>query len=216
MDPHTIRQFPYTQLYSDIQEGLRNLLMKKMAGKALRLLPNQRYWISLDKPRRKHPGGCWCTDDSTRACKPYTSCKRRPRPVLGKDMYFLTCYRAHCYGRDCLDRVCFDPNDSASEYLDKLVSERAMRPSLFCIDFRSHVETLLAEYEVSERQYEPFANTICLIIEDLKNPFLDAGGDWNPEVHGVLNWYRKPITECVDELMYEVAAVRLGREISCL
>ncbi|KAJ3542401.1 hypothetical protein NM208_g4122 [Fusarium decemcellulare] len=210
MDPSMTIQFRNTQLYRDVEEGLQNLLMKKISTFAPSLPSrSSRYYIRGLRERK--PGGCWCTSDNSRACQPYETCRRRPRHVLGRDIDFLPCNRPHHYNRDCSDRICFDPNDLASDYLDGLLSNRAMRRSFWNENLRDRVNCHLGDYWLSGRQFDAFANIIYLLIEDLQDPFLAADGVWEPEVHGVLRWYGERLQDCIDELMYEVNMVKMER-----
>ncbi|KAF4977277.1 hypothetical protein FZEAL_6165 [Fusarium zealandicum] len=210
MDPYTVAQFRNTQLYRDIEDGLQNLLMKKMAGIAPPLVSrNSRYWIRGLRERK--PGGCWCTSDSARACHPYQTCTRRPRHVLGRDIDFILCERPHHYGRDCRDRICFNPYDLAPDYLDSLVSYRALRKSLWRQSWRDRVDCHLGVYRLSGLQFHVFSNTIYLLVEEMQFPFNIDDGYWEPEIHGVLRWYAMRTEDCIDELMYEMNMVRMER-----
>ncbi|KAM5344896.1 hypothetical protein ACJ41O_010758 [Fusarium nematophilum] len=210
MDPSVIYQFANTQLYRDLEQGLTRLLLRKISRVAPPLTSRtSRYWIRGLRDRR--PGGCWCTGDSTRACRPYETCRRRPRHVLGRDVEFFVCDRPHAYGRDCSDRVCFSPFDVASEYLDGLLSYRSMRESFWPPALRERVDVHLGDYGLSGWQFQAFAHVIYLLVEDLHDPFMAAEGTWEVEVHGVLGWYGRRIEECVDELMYEMNMVRMER-----
>ncbi|KAF5021756.1 hypothetical protein F66182_6206 [Fusarium sp. NRRL 66182] len=212
MDYATIDRFRYSQLYSDIQEALQALLNRKMASDQVPPLtaPNEQYWIQ-GHPKTRYPGGCWCRSSGPQVCKPYSRCKRRPRPILGDKVHFYVCDRPHEYNRDCLDRVCFDPNTMAAQYLDRFVSERVYRRSSFFKSWKDRVSYHLDDYGLSRREFNAFSNIIHLILEDLQDVYADKDGVWDPQIHSVLKWHRMPMEYCIIALMREMDNLRLER-----
>ncbi|KAF4948092.1 hypothetical protein FGADI_9879 [Fusarium gaditjirri] len=202
-----VARFYRTQLYMDIELGLHSLLVKKRdALYPPHLSPAQHYYASFSRP----PNCTW-DEDSDRYEEEGNDCET-PYPILGKDMKFKTCQRDHPNGEGCADRVCFIPSASARKYmLDFMAKLSSKRPSIDRLEPVAY--SLVRTYcsNIPSKDIEAFSRIVRRLFEDLRYP--DAQ-NWDPEVHGVLNWRGKPIETCVDDFVSEIHGVRWKRDMT--
>ncbi|RKL12981.1 hypothetical protein BFJ68_g7363 [Fusarium oxysporum] len=201
-----LARFYRTQLYMDIELGLHNLLIKKRdALSPPHSSPAQHYYAAFSRP----PNCCW-DEDSDRYTEEGNDCET-PYPILGKDMKFKICQRDHPDGEGCADRVCFIPNASARKYmLDFMVKRSWKTPSLDRLEPVAYC--LVRKYcsNIPSKDIETFSRIVRMLFEDLRYP---DPRNWDPEVHGVLNWKGKPIQTCVDDFMSEIHGVKWKRDM---
>ncbi|KAF5723220.1 hypothetical protein FMUND_2071 [Fusarium mundagurra] len=200
-------RFFRTQLYKDIELALHNFLMKKRdAVSPLHSSPTQHYYAAFSRP----PNCSW-DDDSDRYADEEYDCKPSC-PILGKDMKFKICQRDHADGEACADRVCFIPNASARKYmLDFMANSPRESRSLDRLRPVGPL-CLVKKYcsNIPSKDIEAFSSIVHELISDLR-----YGGrrNWDPEVHGVLDWKYQPFEKCVDSFMFEIHGVKWKRDM---
>ncbi|RSL89092.1 hypothetical protein CEP51_001399 [Fusarium floridanum] len=210
MDATTLAHFRDSQLYKDMEQGLRNLLLRKIITNPHAPNsaedPKTRFYI-YDLPER-HRYACWCTDQPKWACKPWTSCPQQPRPVLGQNMSLALCKRRHNNEYHCDDRDCFNPRFEVTAYLRKIFKPTTnfSRPA-----WRDRVGSKVGTFNISPDKYHKFVDAVCILITDLHNPLTAGNGGWNSHVHGIIGWYGRPIERNIDELMHETIKAQTER-----
>ncbi|KAF5632860.1 hypothetical protein F52700_6398 [Fusarium sp. NRRL 52700] len=199
-------RFYRTQLYKDIELGLNNLLVKKRdAFSPPHPSPAQHYYAAFNLP----PNSCW-EDDSDRYADEDYGCKP-PCPILGKDMKFKVCQRDHPDGEVCTDRVCFIPNASARKYMLGFMAN-GPRQSRYLDRLAPVACSLVQKYDskIPSNDIEAFSSIVCMLFSDLRH----AGRqNWDPEVHGVLDWKHQRFEAWVDEFMSEIHMVKWKRDM---
>ncbi|CVK87424.1 uncharacterized protein FMAN_05569 [Fusarium mangiferae] len=199
-------RFYRTQLYKDIELGLHNLLTKKRdAVSPSYSSPAQHYYVAFSRPSNSS----W-DDDSDRYAGGEYDCAP-PCPILGKDMQFKICQREHPDGEACADRVCFIPNASARKYmLGFIANGPRQNRSLDRLGPVAH--SLVRKYSsnLPSKDIEAFSSIVRMLLSDLRH----AGRrNWDPEVHGVLNWKCQPFETWVEEFMTEIHGVKWRRDM---
>ncbi|KAJ4168117.1 hypothetical protein NW754_011931 [Fusarium falciforme] len=210
MDSATLAHFRDSQLYKDLEQGLRNLILRKIVTN--RSAPNSaedpkiRFYIYGLPEHDRY--ACWCTDNPKWACKRGTSCPQQPRAVLGENMCLDVCERRHNNGYHCDDRDCFNPRTKVTTYLRSILKPR---PSFSRPAWRDRVGSQVGTFNISPAMYHKFVDAVCLLIADLHDPFTVVNREWNPHVHGIIGWYGRPVERNVDELMHETIKAQTER-----
>lgn len=204
-----IIKFSESLLCSDITEGIHHILQRKREGKAPpHESATQRYHVHVWPERR--PNGCWCPPPRT--CTRWKSCRYRPVPELGVNMWLRTCNRDHQDPRvGCSDIHCFNPNASAFKYMDKFLRKRAQDVAFLPNDQVRLIANILARYRDTfpSQYYQEFENIVHLIFQDLCT---ETALDWSAEVHGVLVW-TSPINERINELAHDIQLIATKRNL---
>lgn len=210
MDSDTIVQFRDSKLYRDLKQGLRNLVLRKItsnpsAPNSVEDPKTRLYIHGLPEPHRY---ACWCTDQPKRACKPWTSCRQQPRPVLGQNMRLAVCERRHNNGYHCDDRSCFNPRAEVTTYLGSMLKPR---DDISPPDWRDRVGSQVDTFNISPDLHYDFVDVMCVLVADLHDPFTAGNGGWNPHVHSIIGWHGRPVERNIDELMNETIKAQTER-----
>ncbi|KAF4501571.1 hypothetical protein FAGAP_2213 [Fusarium agapanthi] len=200
-----VDRFCRTQLYKDIELALHNLLVKKRdAISPPHSSPVQHYYAAFSRP----PNCSW-SDDSDRYADEEYDCKP-PCPILGKDMEFKICQRDHPDGEACADRVCFIPNASARKYMLGFMADPRQHRSLNSLEPVAYCLVRKYGNNIPSKDIEAFSNIVRILFLDLR--YADRQ-NWDPEVHGVLNWKHLPFKTWVEEFMTEIHGIKWKRDM---
>ncbi|KAM0191313.1 hypothetical protein ACHAPI_008902 [Fusarium lateritium] len=205
-------KFSQSLLCKDITKGIHRILQKKRQGKAPpHDSATQRYHVHVWPERRRN--GCWCPPPHT--CTRWETCRNRPVPELGVNMWLRNCYRDHgdpCVGCDNIH--CFNPNTSAVKYMDNFLRRRRHEVASLSEEQRRLIANILASYRDTfpSRYFRAFENMVHLIFQDLCTETDLDEELWNPEVHGVLAW-TSPANERITELARGIHSIWTNRNL---
>lgn len=211
MDSASLVLFRNSLLYKDVKQGLENLILTKITD-SLRPPnddedPDIRFYIYGGLPERPRDA-CWCTDNPSWACESSELCPQQPCPVLGQNMSLGVCERSHSNGHPCDDRDCFNPRFEVTTYFQSILKpiSNFPRPA-----WRDRVVAQVGSFDVPFTTYDKFVDAVCLLIEDLHDPFEAENEGWNPHVHGIIGWHDRSVESNIDELMNEAIKAQTDR-----
>ncbi|KAF5540477.1 hypothetical protein FMEXI_8436 [Fusarium mexicanum] len=133
-------------------------------------------------------------------------------PSVGRptDMEFKICQRDHPDGEACADRVCFIPNASARKYMLGFMADPRQNRSLDGLEPVAYCLVRKYGSNIPSKDIEAFSSIVRMLFLDLR--YADRQ-NWDPEVHGVLDWKHLPFETWVKEFMTEIHRVRWKRDM---
>ncbi|KAJ4307591.1 hypothetical protein N0V84_012622 [Fusarium piperis] len=210
MDFETLVRFRDSILFKDLEQGLQNLVLKNIVtnSSAPNSVEDPMTRLYIHGLPERHRYACWCTDEPEWACKPWTSCEQKPRPVLGQNMSLAVCERRHNNDYPCDDRNCFNPRTEVTEYVRRILKPS---PDFSQPPWRDRVGAQVGTFKIHPNMHHGFVDAVCMLIADLHDPFMSDNGRWNSRIHGVIGWYGRPVERNIDALMHEAIQAQTDR-----
>lgn len=214
----SLSHFQQTQIYTDLVEAIHEELRYNICN-YLGSIQDEGHYVKYGYPPPRRGDTCWCHRTSSRPCQDSREvCPKEPRLSVGSGFEITQCRK--CHGpdsvRDCGDKNCFQYSQVVPRWVRLVVQaqEQQQQTAEISDEVKAQVSTVVREYQVSEQKVQSYANAICILFENLRNPNRRMGMRWKPEIHGVLALQHEELTldEFATLMLLQLRGIKAERE----